>query len=254
MKKNIQVSGFTKSQREKDLEKIKNKYEKKGYQFIEYIDDGALKSFALFEVDETIIKQEKKNRLIFWGIAIVVIIILIIPKEENFDNYKDTTLKEAQSLNLTKLKNIASSYVETKNLPESYNKKFYDCLGNLIYEKNESFTLEKMLGWCYEDYTNSNNNQMDEYYNTAELLADFSPYDGKYYPLENMIKNILMKNPSSYEHVKTTYRFVYYGAERPHMFLSTQFRGTNDFGGVVSQRVVAKVDAITKELYDIKIE
>jgi hypothetical protein len=252
--KKINVAGFTKDLRLEELEKIKTKYSKKGYNFIDYSDDGITKSFATFEVDDKTLARDNLKKVAIWAVVIIIIGIWAMPDSPTYDNYKDTTLKDAKRLKLTQLKDISSSYVESKEIPSSYNQKFYDCLGNLIYDKDETFTIEKMLGWCYEDYTLSSNNQMKEYYNTAELLANFNPFDGSYYPLENIIKNRLMKNPSSYEHIKTVRGFVYYGAERPHMFLSTQFRGTNDFGGIVTQRVYAKVDAVTKELYDMEIE
>jgi len=50
MKKNISVSGLTKNQRLKELEKIKTKYQKKGYVFIEYIDNGITKSIAILSL------------------------------------------------------------------------------------------------------------------------------------------------------------------------------------------------------------
>ena len=57
-RKNIVVGGFTKEQRDSQLEKIKIKYEKKGYKFLEYIDNGTLKSVAVFEVSDYILRQE----------------------------------------------------------------------------------------------------------------------------------------------------------------------------------------------------
>lgn len=63
MKKAIAIGGFTKEQREKELEDKKQKYSKKGYEFIEYIDNGTLKSVAVFEVDEAYLKKEKMKNL-----------------------------------------------------------------------------------------------------------------------------------------------------------------------------------------------
>lgn len=54
--------------------------------------------------------------------------------------------------------------------------------------------------------------------------------------LTEMIK-MSMNDPKSFEHVKTTY--IDYGT---HLMVTTTFRGKNGFGGVVKQRVVAKVD------------
>lgn len=79
MKKNIVIGGFSKEQREKELEKIKEKFSKKGYEFIEYIDNGALKSVAVFEVDELIIRKEKqKNLFILAGFFLLLSAVLFI--------------------------------------------------------------------------------------------------------------------------------------------------------------------------------
>ncbi|WP_321470742.1 hypothetical protein [Halarcobacter sp.] len=68
MKKTIVVGGFSKEQREKDLEKIKTKYEKKGYKFLEFIENGALKSVAVFEVEKAIVRKEQSKNLILLGV------------------------------------------------------------------------------------------------------------------------------------------------------------------------------------------
>lgn len=69
MKKTIVVGGFSKEQRLKDLEKIKTKYEKKGYKFQEFIENGALKSVAIFEVEKAIIRKEQSRNLILLGVV-----------------------------------------------------------------------------------------------------------------------------------------------------------------------------------------
>ncbi len=63
MQKEIVVGGFTKEQREQNLEKIKTKFTKRGYKFLKYIDNGTLKSVAVFEVDEKILRKEKSRSL-----------------------------------------------------------------------------------------------------------------------------------------------------------------------------------------------
>jgi len=67
MKKNIVVGGVNKEQREKNLEKLKEKYSKKGYTFSEYIDNGSLKSVAVFDVDENILRKEKQKTLYIYA-------------------------------------------------------------------------------------------------------------------------------------------------------------------------------------------
>ena len=79
MQKNIVVGGFNKEQREKNLQKIKEKYSKKGYNFLKYIDNGTLKSIAIFDVGEDILKKEKsRNIFILSGIFFLISICLFI--------------------------------------------------------------------------------------------------------------------------------------------------------------------------------
>ncbi|NVJ54668.1 MAG: hypothetical protein HWD90_13345 [Campylobacteraceae bacterium] len=80
MKKQIVVGGFSKEQREKELEKIRAKYSKKGYTFIHYIDNGALKSVAIFEVDEEKVRKEKATNLILLGIFFMAIAAVLFYK------------------------------------------------------------------------------------------------------------------------------------------------------------------------------
>ena len=79
MRKEIVVGGFTKEQREQNLEKIKKKHEKKGYQYIDYIDNGTLKSVAVFEVDEAVLKKEKMmNLFLYAGFFMLLSIYLFV--------------------------------------------------------------------------------------------------------------------------------------------------------------------------------
>jgi len=90
-KKTITVSGFTKDQREKDLEKIKKKYEKNGYVFVEYIDDGMTKSTAIFEVDEAILKKEKLVKMV---LTIVIVFFIALISFSSSGNEKKITKEE----------------------------------------------------------------------------------------------------------------------------------------------------------------
>ncbi len=79
MRKEIAVGGFTKEQREKELEKIKIKYSKKAYRFIDYVDNGTLKSVAVFDVDEEVLRKDKaKNLFIAAGFFLLIAAILFI--------------------------------------------------------------------------------------------------------------------------------------------------------------------------------
>ncbi len=256
IKKTISVSGLTKKQREKDLIKVRAKYEKKGYVFFEYIEDGITKSTAIFNVDESILKKDKKNKIIS-AVAFIIIISLIIfspeakkhPNSIAIENLLKTN-KQAKKMFLSTLEDTSNYYVQQKKISETYNKKFYNCLGQMIWDKSENLTINTMLDWCYQDYNKTPKHKMKQYYNTAMLREDFSSWDGSYRPLEKLIKKA-MHNPDSYDHVKTTTRMVYSGIKRPYMLVNTSYRGTNTFGAIVTSTVSIKVDAKTKEIFEI---
>lgn len=164
-----------------------------------------------------------------------------------FMQHKNKTLKDAQTLSLQALKDISSDFVKINTIDKTYEAKFYNCLGQLMYDMDESYTVDKILGMCKQDYDLSHG-KMKDYINTANLMVDFSPWNGSYRPLENYIKGNL-KDPSSYEHVKTMYGLVYYGTDRPYMNVKTVYRGKNSFGAIITETTSIKVDAITKEVF-----
>lgn len=83
--KNIVVGGFTKEQREKELVRVKNKYEKKGYKFIKYLDNGTLKSIAVFEVSASIIRKERSAQLVVLGAGFLIISAILYFKSMNIN-------------------------------------------------------------------------------------------------------------------------------------------------------------------------
>lgn len=66
------------------------------------------------------------------------------------------------------------------------------------------------------------------------IEQQFSSWDGSHVALERIIKKS-MNNPDSYKHVETKY-----GDMGDYIVVSTTFRGTNPFGGVVTNTVRAK--------------
>jgi len=67
-----------------------------------------------------------------------------------------------------------------------------------------------------------------------ELLKCFSGWDGSHIELTKLIKEG-MKNPDSYDHVETKY-----SDKGNHLIVITQYRGTNSFGAVVTESVIAE--------------
>lgn len=70
----------------------------------------------------------------------------------------------------------------------------------------------------------------------SAIAAQFSTWDGSHSKVEAALK-ARMHNPSSYKHVETRYSI---GSDT--LTVVTTYRGTNGFGGVVTNRAVAKTD------------
>lgn len=67
------------------------------------------------------------------------------------------------------------------------------------------------------------------------IKKQFSNYDGSHYKLEQYVKKA-MNDPSSYEHVNTSYWDM-----KDHIVVTTTFRGKNGFGAIVKTTVKANV-------------
>ncbi len=251
---------FTEDDRKKQLEKLKVKMAKDGWEFVSYFDGGLAKaSTAKFKRELKSTQNQKSTQNISNGIkgflliALIAIVVISISNTEKSDeNYlqdeANKTLAELKNEPKGTIRKVAMEFAKANGISENYYDTMYDCLAYYTYTKLDTFKVQKMLNWCKEDY---DNNRTKEYINIESLLEDFSPWDGSYRPLEQYIKSN-MKDSSSYEHIKTTYRFVFSGVKKPYMQVTTQFKGKNAFGATVQETVSCKVDAKTKELYDIK--
>ena len=150
MKKNIDIAGFTQKQRLDELERIKTKYEKKGYKYIDYTDNGMTKSFATFEIDEANIKQGSGIfKKIFLGIIVVIIVLIIIAPSDNEE--KETQSKPQITYNLKELKDNAVYILDTtiyqKNDPKYVYARFLNAWEDKDYEKMVKLTTNE---WKYK--------------------------------------------------------------------------------------------------------
>ncbi len=79
-----------------------------------------------------------------------------------------------------------------------------------------------------------------------EKLVDnhFSPWDGSHIELTKLIKENL-NDPDSYEHLETTYRI-----QGDTIWVFTNFRSRNGFGGMVREGVTAITDKQTGKVIE----
>jgi len=193
--------------------------------------------------------RENKKLFIFIAFTIMIIVYINLPKTYNNDLYKEYTSKtnkEMQSLG-KELLGIAYSFAQDTKMLETSKSAMYDCIGSTIYNADENASFQSTLQICKNDY---DNNKSSSYFNHAWLVKDFSHWNGSYLPLERIIQKHL-KESKSYEHLKTTHT-MHFTDTRPHMFVSIDFRGANIGGYMLDRTMEVKVDAKTKELYDLK--
>lgn len=111
-------------------------------------------SFIYFNKEDKTIKINKK----------------IYVNKEIKSNY---TIGEARKLSLTNLKQLSDNFVLRNHLKSSFKDKFYNCLGQKIWEKSEEYTIN-MLDCCYQDYKKYPDHEMPQYFNSAKLLSNFN--------------------------------------------------------------------------------
>ena len=194
------------------------------------------------------------NKKSLFIIFIAIVGMFFLMQEKQYDNnlykqYLNKTNIQMQKFELSEeLKGIAYSYVQDKNMSENYKNTMYDCLGYSIYNNDSNKTLQDSLHSCQVDYVQKDAKAL--YYNQAWLMRDFSKWDGSYILLERIIKKHV-KEKASYTMTSISHS-MHFEDQRPHMFVSIEYRAAN-LGGRISDRTMSiKVDAKTKELYDLK--
>ncbi|MDF1874129.1 hypothetical protein JHD48_00115 [Sulfurimonas sp. SAG-AH-194-I05] len=147
-----------------------------------------------------------------------------------------------------KIKDISYSFAQDNAISPKHRDVIYNCLGYLIYNAKEDASVQNSLTQCKNDYHSKDTSFT--YYNQSWLMRDFSRWDGSYVPLERIIKKHI-KEKRSYKFKKVNYKMMF-DDTRPHMFVSIDFRAAN-LGGMMMDRTMSiKVDAQTKELFDLK--
>lgn len=190
--------------------------------------------------------MKKRNLFIITPFFILLVVFYIKYREVPYQDYQNFTLTEMHKFD-DKLEKITASYSSAKNIDEKYEQTLYDCVGSLVYTKDANLKFSTILDECNEDYQSKSNKV---YFNQSWLMQGFNPWNGSYGPLQKIIQKTI-KEPKSYEMLKTTYE-MNFTDKRPHMFVSVDFKGANIQGYMLNRNISAKVDAKTKEIYDIK--
>ncbi|EKN4696025.1 hypothetical protein ABF228_002648 [Yersinia ruckeri] len=161
----------------------------------------------------------------------------VVEKPIKFE-YADLALVEYRRKPQEERHEIVNNYVKFKGIPASDNDGFYACLSQHSLTKSADLPLNEVLGWCDADYQ-QDPKSLAEFTNLDAFQGNFSGWDGAYRPLEKLIKKS-MNDDSSYKHVETMSHLVL--VKDPHGVVKTTFKGTNAFGGIVTQTVTARID------------
>ncbi|WP_041922347.1 hypothetical protein [Serratia marcescens] len=155
--------------------------------------------------------------------------------------HADLTLVEYRRKPQADRHQIVSDYVKFKEIPADDGDGFYACLSQYSITKSEELPLGEVLGWCDAGYQ-KDPKSLAEYTNLDVFQGNFSGWDGSYRPLEKLIKKS-MNDDSSYKHVETMSHLVL--GKDPHAVVKTRFKGTNAYGGIVTQTVTARININT---------
>ena len=141
--------------------------------------------------------------------------------EERFEKGVESFNNEAYGLALSRFNEIDS-------ISDYYNKaKSYIIRIDSIAKVQDELNAKLNIITKKNDSIRNRNNQ---------IKAQFSAWNGAHIQLERVIKKS-MNDPSSFEHVQTTYNEY-----KDRLLITTTFRGNNAFGGKVVNTIKAYVD------------
>ncbi len=171
-------------------------------------------------------------------ILFVIILIVLGCKQEKTEYVKKTP-EEVYKLKLFVLKEFNEKrYKEVylSELKEILKDSMSQDLRNRITFSIDS--LNKMIESMPDD-------KLSDYVTTESIDNQFSSYDGSHIKLEEYVKNN-MQNPDSYQHVSSKYKVF---DDYLHVVLT--FRGSNAYGGIVTQNISAKCSLIDGNVIEI---
>jgi len=179
------------------------------------------------------------------GLSAVIVFYAVVSGSHNFDEHKHNTLDDFKIQPIAVRHDVIEDYVSEKELPDDAVDSMYACVSQMLFTKDKDLLLDEIASWCLTNYENK---KIETYVNFDNFEKGFHQWDGSFIELERRIKGA-MNDSDSYEHVKTNYRLVL--NNNPRAIVTTEFKGTNDFGGIVKNKISANVDIKTGEITEI---
>lgn len=177
-------------------------------------------------------KKESKiktgNKIAIWLFGITIFIILLffmIPSYEDTDEGKYELLLKELTL-VTDSSAVDLLFEKMENTAKTLSN---DSLKNVLLYMVK--TKEQ-----YYDNIYANRNRLKKLEKENKINAQFSEWDGSHYNLNRLIKQN-MKDADSFKHVETVYQ-----SYEDYLIIKTTYKGTNSFGGVVTNSITVKSD------------
>ncbi|MBF8103770.1 hypothetical protein I1A46_01350 [Serratia liquefaciens] len=186
------------------------------------------------------------------GIAAILVGLKACPGPSKSDqvvsfNYGDVSLKEWRAKDKEERLKIIDNYLVVNGGMRSATDGFYSCMSQYSFTKNDDVKALQALDWCKQSY-DKEPLSLARMVNFDAFKSNVRSFDSSYRPLTAAIKES-MNNPSTFEHVETSYRFVLDNTS-PYAVVTTVYRGSNSFGALVKNSVSAKVDLRTGNIVE----
>lgn len=209
--------------------------------------------FHLFEIDKELEMNESKERVARWfmSVGIILFVCLIIyaaTQRESFVENKNLSLSEFSKLSQSKKHLIINSFISTHSVRSTQADSFYACVSELTYTANGNLTLGSAANTCYDEYQHG---KLYHYVNFDQFERGFNHSNGSYVELNDLVKHQFVSDERSYRPVKTDYRLVMYGINKPKAIVSTEFDEKNQDGEWTKHNVMASVDVSTGNVIKI---
>ena len=211
-------------EKQKDLEMQESqKADEIAQQIIELINNG--------EIDQaiTLANQSKDQSLDSSNLTNIQNSLTNYQSEKFLDNNLLTITDD--EVNLLQNNQLEKKFINQEKLNELFKEKL---LQNIDRRTTLITQAEEKKKKAQEE-AEQKKKEEDEKARTAEIESQFSAWDGSHRNLTRFIKDS-MNDPKSYDHVKTTYI-----DKGDYLIVTTTFRGSNAFGGIVINTVEAKV-------------
>ncbi len=177
----------------------------------------------------TVNKIAKGTLYVVGGIIALVVLLMVFPPDtsEIYDPHKDISLLRSHMVN--------EEYAIAEDIVIASREQSYEDQEAQRIIDSFSIVLSGLTEEIKEQRAAMLQEQEAEV-RKEKIESQFSGWDGSHNNLKKLLKEN-MNDPSSFDHVETTYR-----DDGDHLTVIMRYRGANSFGALVLGSIIAKVD------------